>query len=206
MAAVTPVRWNHNIHYHRLLLGALPPRCKRALDVGCGEGIVARELRQRVADVSAIDIDQRTIELARQQDVGGEIDYIVGDFLSFPFARETFDFVISVAALHHMDQGAALQRMSELLRPGGTIAVLGLIRSHYPRDLARDAAAHCVSYTHRLVKQHWESSAATLWPPPTLAETRRVAQRVLPGVRVRRHLLWRYSLVWNKPATVTAVG
>ena len=31
-------RWNHNIHYHRLILQAVPPGCQRVLDVGCGEG------------------------------------------------------------------------------------------------------------------------------------------------------------------------
>ena len=28
---------------------------------------------------------------------------------------------------------------------------------------------------------------------------RRIAAQELPGVRYRRHLLWRYSLVWTKP-------
>jgi hypothetical protein len=34
----------------------------------------------------------------------------------------------------------------------------------------------------------------------TDAEMHRIAQRQLPGVRYRRHLLWRYSLVWTKEA------
>ena len=37
--------WNHNIHYHRLILDAVPPGARRALDVGCGEGTLARQLR-----------------------------------------------------------------------------------------------------------------------------------------------------------------
>jgi hypothetical protein len=32
-----------------------------------------------------------------------------------------------------------------------------------------------------------------------LEEIRRVADEVLPGAIVRRHLFWRYSLVWRKP-------
>ena len=34
----------------------------------------------------------------------------------------------------------------------------------------------------------------------TWAQVRETAARLLPGVRYRRHLLWRYSLVWTKPA------
>jgi 2-polyprenyl-3-methyl-5-hydroxy-6-metoxy-1,4-benzoquinol methylase len=182
-----------------VLVGVLPAGCDRALDVGCGEGILARKLHQHSVNVSAIDIDPRSIELARQQDQGGEIDYILGDFLTFPLEPESFDFITSVAALHHMDAGAALQRMRTLLRPGGTLAVVGLIRSEYPRDLPRDALAHGVSYAHRLVKPYWESPAQTLWPPPTFGETRALAERALPDVSLRRHLLWRYSLLWKKP-------
>jgi hypothetical protein len=37
-------------------------------------------------------------------------------------------------------------------------------------------------------------------PEMTWAEVRAVARRLLPGVRYRRHLLFRYSLLWRKPA------
>jgi hypothetical protein len=36
-------------------------------------------------------------------------------------------------------------------------------------------------------------------PDITWGEVRRAAQHLLPGCRFRRHLLWRYSLVWEKP-------
>jgi hypothetical protein len=40
-----------------------------------------------------------------------------------------------------------------------------------------------------------------VWPPrETFKETHRRARGLLPGVRYRRLLLWRYSLVWTKPA------
>jgi hypothetical protein len=39
-----------------------------------------------------------------------------------------------------------------------------------------------------------------IWPPAmTYRQVRRLAERVLPGVRYRRRLYWRYSLVWHKP-------
>lgn len=69
-----PRRWNHNIHYHPLILGAVPYGSERALDVGCGEGMLARELRRLVPHVSAIDLDAVTIGLAQQQDAGAGIE------------------------------------------------------------------------------------------------------------------------------------
>ena len=49
-------------------------------------------------------------------------------------------------------------------------------------------------------KPCWEDAAPSLAAPATFAEARRLAERVLPGVRYRRRLLFRYSLVWTKPA------
>ena len=47
-------RWNHNVHYYRLVLAAVPPGCERALDVGCGEGMLARQLAGRVRHVTGM--------------------------------------------------------------------------------------------------------------------------------------------------------
>src|SRR5579864_2832341 len=95
--------WNHNIHYHPLVLRALPQRCERALDVGCGRGLLARKLAAHCAHVVAIDPDVRTLEYARSLDDGnGRIEYVMGDVLKYPFALESFDFITAVATLHHL--------------------------------------------------------------------------------------------------------
>jgi SAM-dependent methyltransferase len=198
--AVPRRRWNHNLHYHPLILGVVPQGCRRALDVGCGEGILARELRQVVPQVAAIDLDRPSILLARQQDDGAGVDYLLGDFLTHPFEPASFDLVASVAALHHMDARVALARMRELLRPRGRLAIVGLARSRYPADLPRDLAAAVAHRLHKAAKGYWEISAPTVWPPPeTYPGMRRLAAELLPGARFRRHLLWRYSLIWTRP-------
>jgi 2-polyprenyl-3-methyl-5-hydroxy-6-metoxy-1,4-benzoquinol methylase len=188
--------WNHNLHYHGVLLDAIPAAAASALDVGCGEGVLARRLRERVPTVVGIDRDEPSIALARRQ--GGDIDYRAEDFLTADLG--CFDFVACVAALHHMDAEAGLRRMAESLRPGGVLAVLGLARPNFPADLARELAAPVVSHAVRLTRRKWQPPVPIVWPPPhTYAEVRALAERVLPGVRYRRHLLWRYSLVWAKP-------
>ena len=191
-------RWNHNIHHHPVLLEAIPEGCERVLDVGCGEGGLARKLRWLGCQVTAIDRDEASVRVARKD--GDRIEYVVGDFMTFPLEPAWFDFVVSVAALHHMDEAAALRRMRELVRPGGAVAVVGLARSSYPADVARDAAAVAVNQVHRLARNHWESSAPEVWPPArTYGEVRTIAERELPGARFRRHLLFRYSIVWTPP-------
>ena len=203
--------WNHNVHYHPLILAAVPPGCERALDVGCGAGLLARELRWRVPHVSAIDRDAPVLERARREDAGAGVEYLHGDFLRCGFPPESFGLIVSVAALHHMDPAAALTRMRDLLRPGGVLAVVGLARSSLPADLPRELVAVPVNLLLRLRHRDWrqaraarargEVMAPVIWPPAhTYREIRQLAEQVLPGVRYRRHLLWRYSLSWQKPA------
>jgi SAM-dependent methyltransferase len=206
-AAPASRRWNHNLLYRHVLLSAMPGQCRTALDVGCGEGNLARALRQSVPRVTAIDQDERCIELARELDGGAGVEHVLGDFLTHPLTPGGFDFVVSVAALHHMDEEVALERMRELLAPGGTLAVLGLARSSYPADLPRDIVAVAVHQARRRLRARpWQSPAPTVWPPPhTYREIRAMAERTLPGARFRRHLLWRYSLVWTKPASTNGL-
>jgi hypothetical protein len=94
----------------------------------------------------------------------------------------------------------ALGRMKELVRPGGTVAVVGLARSSRPADFLLDAAGAIVHRLHRLRKPYTEQTSPTVWPPPlTYRQVRLTAERILPGARYRRHALWRYSVVWKRP-------
>lgn len=148
-----------------------------------------------------IETAHRSLEAARGRGPAAAPSYVHGDFLSWRFAPASFDFIACVAALHHMHEAAALRRMTELLRSGGRLAVIGLARSTYPRDLARDATAVLFHRTLRRARGCWRSPAPTVWPPPhSYREIGALAGVTLPGGRFRRHLLWRYSLVWTKPS------
>lgn len=194
-------RWNHNIHYGLELLEIVPVGARDALDVGCGEGWLVRELRQVVGHVVGIDRDEVSIAAAGESGKPEGVEYLAADFLSYPFELGSFDVVTAVASLHHMDERAALARLAELVRPGGTLAVVGLARSHSPLDFAYDAAGAVATRAHQRVRTHWETPAPKVWPPPhTYAEVRRFGQEVLPGSRFRRRSMWRYVLTWNKPA------
>lgn len=119
-------RWNHNIHYHPVILAALPEGCQSALEVGCGEGILTRQLREQVRQVVGIDLDERSIRLAEHTTPARDIQYVIGDVLTHPFAAGSFQAVASVATLHHLDAEAGLLRMADLVAPGGALIVLGL--------------------------------------------------------------------------------
>jgi len=85
--------WNHNVHYQPVILGAVPPGCQAALDVGCGDGLLAARLADRCAKVTGIDRDPNMIRTARAQHARASITFIEADFLAHPFPAESFDFV-----------------------------------------------------------------------------------------------------------------
>ena len=77
------MRWNHNTHYHGFVLSAIPPNCRRALDVGCGLGALARKLPQHCEEVVAIDTDSECItHAATVIDVPQNITFLSGDVLT----------------------------------------------------------------------------------------------------------------------------
>lgn len=190
-------RWNHNIHYHPMILSAVPAGARTALDVGCGEGTLTRALRSFVPSVVGVDLDSPSLDLARA--AGEDITYVCGDVLAHPFALGSFDVVVSVATLHHMDASTALARFRSLLRPGGRLVVLGLARTSL-HDLPAAVAGAVAHRVYKRSREFWEHPSPQVWPPPlTYSQMRRLATRELPGVVYRRHLLWRYSLTWEKP-------
>jgi 2-polyprenyl-3-methyl-5-hydroxy-6-metoxy-1,4-benzoquinol methylase len=111
--------WNHNLHYHRLIIDVIAPDCQRGLDVGCGQGALTRRLRPLVPDVTGMDRDERSIALARTRGQARlpDIRYVQADFLAESVKPGSFDLVTAVASLHHMDAEAALRKMADCRLP-----------------------------------------------------------------------------------------
>jgi ubiquinone/menaquinone biosynthesis C-methylase UbiE len=93
---------------------------ERLLDVGCGDGGVARLLASRVSDVVAVDVEPA----ASWQD-GDRLTFRVADGEQLPFRNSEFDVVHSKDSLHHMDNPErALAEYRRVLRPDGTALIV----------------------------------------------------------------------------------
>ncbi|MCO6003419.1 class I SAM-dependent methyltransferase [Actinoallomurus purpureus] len=200
----THAYWNHNTHYHPLVLDAMPDPCGEALDVGCGEGLLVRRLAGRARRVTGVDRSAEMIERARELAAGagapGAMEFVQADFLRHPLPEGAYDLICSVAVIHHMDFTSALTRMAELLRPGGRLVIVGLARERTPWDRACSGAAlPAVMVLDRLYGKTDPPGMPMVEPEMSWGQVRRDALRLLPGARFRRHLLWRYSVCWRKP-------
>lgn len=193
-------RWNHNIHLHPVLLGALPDPCRRALDVGCGEGLLTRQLADRASEVLAVDLDADCVARTRELVAGREhVEVRQADVMTADLPLASFDAVLSVAVLHHLALREGLARMAALVAPGGTLGIVGLARTRSGYDLAHDAVGTVGTRLLRRRRKVWEVQAPIADVHESYTAVLRTATLLLPGVRYRRHPLFRYSLVWTRP-------
>jgi 2-polyprenyl-3-methyl-5-hydroxy-6-metoxy-1,4-benzoquinol methylase len=191
--------WNHNTHYHRLALSRLSPG-DTVLDVGCGEGLLTRRaIAAGAAAATGIDAEPDQVRLAHDRAAGDpRLSYLAGDVMTTALAGH--DLVTCIATLHHLDLEPGLTRLRDLTAPGGTLVVVGLARPSTPIDWLLSAAAVPVARWAGRLRGEWDHCAPTTDPTTTYRDVRSTARRVLPGVRWRRHVYWRYSLTWRAPS------
>ncbi len=97
----------------------------RVLDVGCGTGVLAREVFSRVGPygrVTGLDLDAGMLTVAER--VEPRIEWRRGNAENLPFDDSSFEVVVSQFALMYFpDRVAALREMRRVLAPGGRLAL-----------------------------------------------------------------------------------
>ncbi|HSD88422.1 MAG TPA: methyltransferase domain-containing protein [Kofleriaceae bacterium] len=95
----------------------------RILDLGCGTGIVARNLRDRLGGatrITGLDINAQMI--AKAKSLAPEIEWHEGNAVALPFADRSFDIVLSQQMLQFTpDRTAAVREIKRVLAPGGRV-------------------------------------------------------------------------------------
>jgi 2-polyprenyl-3-methyl-5-hydroxy-6-metoxy-1,4-benzoquinol methylase len=209
IALLTPEHDELGPHEAAVLRQNLPPSGERALDIGCGTGVLARRLAKSFRTVVAIDLSVAMVVTAKRQSAQiPNLHFIaadVGDYLRA--TRDSFDCITAFAVLHHLDIASVMPALVAALRPGGLLLIVDLVDSrgiwHLPvRGVAwfvsRAGAILAGVPRSRALNAAWHDHGASE-TYLTFHEAQRLYARLLPGARVRQHLLWRYSVVWRKP-------
>ena len=102
------------------------------LDVGCGTGVLAARLAARRFRMTGIDPSQGMLDVMARD--APEVSGLRAFGGELPFEDSSFDLVLTVAALHHVAEPAAVRgtliEMTRVVRPGGRIVVW----DHNPRN------------------------------------------------------------------------
>ncbi len=96
---------------------------RRVLDVGCGEGQVARRAAALGADVVGVDLTRNQIAVARER--GGGPVYGESTAEQLPFRDGSFDAVVMCLVIEHIDpMEPAIEEMARVLTLGGRCLLL----------------------------------------------------------------------------------
>ena len=161
--------------------------------------------------VLALDLSPEMIRIARERSTQfPNIEFEFADIRERHLPDEHFDCIASIATLHHLPLRETLTKMKAALKPGGVLLILDLFEPTGIFDSLSNLLAIAVSVSLRLlhhgrllprreVRAAWAAHEAhDLYP--TMREVHALCASVLPGAKIRKHLLWRYSIVWEKPS------
>jgi ArsR family transcriptional regulator len=124
------------------LLSLLPPMA--IADLGAGEGAFSLLLAQRASKVIAVDTSEKMLDVGREQAlrVGvANIEFRLGDMEEVPIEDASVDLVFFSQSLHHaLHPDRAVQEAWRILRPGGRVVILDLLKHRFEeaRELYAD--------------------------------------------------------------------
>lgn len=161
--AFNPVRLQY-IRDHVTAAFGLDPKAEkplagiRLLDVGCGGGLISEPLARLGAQVTGIDPSEKNIKtaMAHAMEEGIEIDYRVSTAEALAEAGETFDVVLNLEVLEHVNDPAAFIRTcAGLVRPEGLMFCATINRTLKAFALAIVGAEYVLGWLPRGTHQ-WE--------------------------------------------------
>lgn len=118
------IRASIDAHWSGDSRGMLPLAGKRALDVGCGAGLLCEPLARLGAGVTGVDAAAENIAVASEHAGGGglAIDYRCGDLAELGLGQ--FDLVTSMEVIEHVaDKAAFVAGLKAALAPGGLMVL-----------------------------------------------------------------------------------
>jgi ubiquinone/menaquinone biosynthesis C-methylase UbiE len=131
-------RWPAGNKMRDVVIDAMQPASgQRLLELGCGSGRLAIQIKRRWPDIAitAVDGNSDIMKVAQQkaEQAGAEIDFVLGDFTTCPL-EGTYDRVYSTLVLHHLNLEAKQEvfaRIRGLLAEDGKFVIADFTGHHH---------------------------------------------------------------------------
>lgn len=157
----------YGAHIGRYQAGAEITEGKVVLDIACGSGYGTYLMAKKAKKVYGVDIDEQTIEYAKENYSGNNIEYIVGDGVSIPLKDKSVDIVVSYETIEHIEKyDIFMKEVKRVLKDGG----LFLLSTPNDVEYGEGNHYHIHEFTYQelqdLVKQYFKFHKdyfQTLW-------------------------------------------
>lgn len=114
---------------------------RSVLDMPCGTGDMSVALLNRVQKLTLVDISSNMLQLAEKKipsEQRSKAELINGDFFDLPFKAQSFDLVICLGLLAHVNSPEQLlKKLSGLIMPDGLLIIQNTNASHFYSHLIR---------------------------------------------------------------------
>jgi trans-aconitate methyltransferase len=119
---------------------------RSVLDAGCGTGLLARSLIDRVDHIDAVDSSQLMIEQGKYLPQGDHprLTWIVGRIEEVPL-HPPYALITTGDSLHWMEWEVVMPRFAQVLAPHGSLAILGV--EQLPAPWSGELSSICQRYT-----------------------------------------------------------
>lgn len=172
---------------HKALLIELPKNCEEVLDVGCGNGWVARHLQSKGIPCLSMDIGTAN-PIRLQQEIDSPLHQgIVADVFKLPFKDESFSAIIASEIMEHVpDPQAFVSALYSRLKKGGRL----IISTPYNEKIEYNLCVHCNKPTPKHAHLHSfnESNISALIPRAARLKSYSMANKYL--LKLRLHPLF----------------
>jgi 2-polyprenyl-3-methyl-5-hydroxy-6-metoxy-1,4-benzoquinol methylase len=180
----------------------------RILDAGCGTGELTKKLTMYAKEIIGIDVSENMVHEAKRRNHDEKINYIkisVEKYLEE--TEKQFDVIISIAALHHMNEEEILKAMKGKLTKDGKILILDLVKTKTIMEWILGITAALLNPIIMLIMRgriKVTKEEKDAWGGHfrydkylTMNEVRDITKRALGKTKVRWHFFWRYSIVYK---------
>jgi len=136
---------------HQAITKHIPKETKLILDVGCGNGWVAKYFLPKGKNVISMDIALKNPQKVLKENSGENHAAVVADAYHLPFKKTSFDAIIAAEIMEHVyDPKLFISSLMEVLKPGGTL----VITTPYNEKIEYFLCVHCNKPTPKNAHLH----------------------------------------------------
>lgn len=187
------------------------PEKGRALDIGCGSGLLVEKLASYYDEVIGIDISNEMLNLAKSKRQLTNTVYLNMNAEQLNF-NEKFDFIVSRTTFHHLnDIPSVIQQMKELLNEEGRIVILDNVSEVetpptyvYVLGAIQDFLPHCLKFGMKNAIRVFKHNTSKSWLEHLASDKYLSEQdyydlygKLLPGCQFY-NMGWAMGVVWIK--------